>query len=1360
MGRVFAARPGVATRLVLIIAVGVACLMFGAAGASASTAVTDVTASPNTTSAGATEAIYTVQFTATTALTAGTDTITLEFPSGIQLDPSTGTFEITTDPANPNAQDWNDAFATTVNISGTEATITVPSGIAINAGTVVEVQAYGVSNPTATATNQSVTVFTSQDTGHVASSPTFAITPATHVSDADVTENTNSAGATGTVVTASFTASDQGAVDSGGTALNSSGYVRIALPSGFSFVGADDEEDVQIVINNGTPTGPGGADAGYLYVDPDNLGNNVLDIYAPDQGINAGDQVTIHIHGVANPGSEQSGQTASISTSTDGANTTPITLDTSSSTEIQTGATVTSLSQSADATRVHDQITFTADQPIAAAFTLASEYPQDDGGYVTLTAPAGTVFPHSSGEPGAYDFDYVLVDDTTSSPTYDTPGVTVNPGGAGYNVVRLDVPVDIAAGDEVTVDIYGVSNPTTANPGNLDVSTSSDIVPDPLSLATDSETGPSGVSAIESDPTPGASNVTYTANLTATHGLTSDDPEEGSGGLIGDLLADPVSDITLSAPGATFPSDPTDYSIQDGATTFEPAAVTLLDGGGALIDIGSSPSDDVAAGDQLVVTVSDVTNASDNVGISSVSTSSDPGTVAPPIPTDVSATPGNVSATVTWAAASVSGLTGYLVTPYVGDTPQMPFTTTGTGTTATIAGLTNGTAYTFTVAAITAAGTGSPSAHSPAVTPGPPVVQTPGFGTSTAAINFGSVGVGVTSPASTVTVSNTGSASLQISNVAVSGADAKEFAISSDKCTGQTLASGVSCTVSLTVTPSSTGSQTASLSFTDNASGSPQSIALSGTGTKLGSVSGTVTNDSGKAVSGASISICPDGANGIELGSSACVSGTSAANGSYSLAGLAPGQWDIQVQPTSSSLFPGSAILSVQAGSNTEDFSLSAPKALPTGYTFDGVDGPITSGVPTINWQQPFSFTFPYSIPAGKPNTETALVYTAAMSPTGGSDEADQPSVSGSVVLLVSYDATGKPTLESVESDPESGPDPQLVTAKASSSFDRARVQGSGPTAVAAGGGDLSTYLLMTEAGLAAVNDAVVNGTLQVASAGLSSIFHGGAEVTINGKIVFSLPPGSKITITKDQVIITTPKGQPIVPFKPCPPVGNRDFRRYGAAPDQGETCPAPPGGGFDDYTDPAGTVKTTAGAPVPDARVTLSRSATKKGEFKKVPNGSTIMSISNRRNPSFTTAGGLFSWDTLPGFYEVAATKSGCRTTSKSTSQPLKVPPPALGIGLTLRCTHLTRSKTRVKITAKKVKHSELVELIVAVSGAKRHVPTGSLKLSIDGRAVVTAPLGRKGTLVWDSNAATTKSVVASYGGDGYNQPSHAMRR
>ncbi len=124
----------------------------------------------------------------------------------------------------------------------------------------------------------------------------------------------------------------------------------------------------------------------------------------------------------------------------------------------------------------------------------------------------------------------------------------------------------------------------------------------------------------------------------------------------------------------------------------------------------------------------------------------------------------------------------------------------------------------------------------------------PGFSPSVPTIPFGNQQKTVKSSATSVMVANNGSASLSISGVGVSGANSFDFAISANSCSGAIVAVNATCSVSVTFTPSATGAETASLTFTDNAPGSPQSVGLTGTGTDFsvglapgGSATATVT---------------------------------------------------------------------------------------------------------------------------------------------------------------------------------------------------------------------------------------------------------------------------------------------------------------------------------------------------------------------------------------------------------------------------------------------------------------------------------------------------------------------------------------
>jgi hypothetical protein len=80
------------------------------------------------------------------------------------------------------------------------------------------------------------------------------------------------------------------------------------------------------------------------------------------------------------------------------------------------------------------------------------------------------------------------------------------------------------------------------------------------------------------------------------------------------------------------------------------------------------------------------------------------------------------------------------------------------------------------------------------------------------------------------TLSNSGNASLTNISISIYGTNAGDFAISSDGCSGEILPANSNCQVSIVFTPKSKGSRQATLSIADSASGSPQTISLTGTG--------------------------------------------------------------------------------------------------------------------------------------------------------------------------------------------------------------------------------------------------------------------------------------------------------------------------------------------------------------------------------------------------------------------------------------------------------------------------------------------------------------------------------------------------
>jgi hypothetical protein len=101
---------------------------------------------------------------------------------------------------------------------------------------------------------------------------------------------------------------------------------------------------------------------------------------------------------------------------------------------------------------------------------------------------------------------------------------------------------------------------------------------------------------------------------------------------------------------------------------------------------------------------------------------------------------------------------------------------------------------------------------------------------STTSLAFGAQTVGTVGAAQTVSLSNTGTAALAVSSVTVSGANAADFQLTGN-CAGITVLTGGSCTETVSYAPSVAGTSTANLVFSDNASPTTQSVALSGQGT-------------------------------------------------------------------------------------------------------------------------------------------------------------------------------------------------------------------------------------------------------------------------------------------------------------------------------------------------------------------------------------------------------------------------------------------------------------------------------------------------------------------------------------------------
>ena len=101
---------------------------------------------------------------------------------------------------------------------------------------------------------------------------------------------------------------------------------------------------------------------------------------------------------------------------------------------------------------------------------------------------------------------------------------------------------------------------------------------------------------------------------------------------------------------------------------------------------------------------------------------------------------------------------------------------------------------------------------------------------------FGNQAVGTSSASQSVTVTNTGNANLQITGVAIGGTNSGDFAFAPPfapptPASPINVAANASTTIPVIFTPAATNARAATLMITDNAGDSPQSAALTGTGT-------------------------------------------------------------------------------------------------------------------------------------------------------------------------------------------------------------------------------------------------------------------------------------------------------------------------------------------------------------------------------------------------------------------------------------------------------------------------------------------------------------------------------------------------
>ena len=232
----------------------------------------------------------------------------------------------------------------------------------------------------------------------------------------------------------------------------------------------------------------------------------------------------------------------------------------------------------------------------------------------------------------------------------------------------------------------------------------------------------------------------------------------------------------------------------------------------------------------------------------------------------------------------------------------------------------------------------------------------PAVSVSAHSLDFGTIAIGHTSPPQAITVTNSGQAALVISSAVLAGANKGDYKITGDTCAGHTIAAGGACTTTLAFTPGGTGARTAQLAYADNASGSPHTIALSGSGTHRVTLAGKVTLN-GSPVAGAAVEACPTGA----AGQANCVAVNTAGDGGFAVTITAPtgAQYSLSAFPPSD-VHAGEKVLSpitVPAASFSGlEIALPAAPSIPSGVTIVSPShGTETSGSgnPAVFWNEP-----------------------------------------------------------------------------------------------------------------------------------------------------------------------------------------------------------------------------------------------------------------------------------------------------------------------------------------------------------------------------------------------------------------------
>jgi Abnormal spindle-like microcephaly-assoc'd, ASPM-SPD-2-Hydin/Right handed beta helix region len=517
-----------------------------------------------------------------------------------------------------------------------------------------------------------------------------------------------------------------------------------------------------------------------------------------------------------------------------------------------------------------------------------------------------------------------------SRATISTATVT----GSGFSYSGPVLPLNLSRGQSANLSVTFLASVPGTSTGSLSLLNNPTILPNVISLA-GTGTQPAS-SVVQSTLSVSSASISF-GNVLVGSGSSQSVTVSNTGSISLSISQAAVSGSCFGVSGLALPLTLAPGQSSAFTTSFTPAATGSMTGGISLIsDAANSPTPISISGTgvQPLISVAPSNVSFGNVPVGATSTQ-----------TVTVSNPGSANLNVTQAAGpgtgfSVSGLTMPLTVP-PGQSAKFSigFTPTVAGTlTSSVALVSNAPASPMPVS-LSGAGV-QPSSPQISVIPGN--------------LTFGSVTVGGSGKQS-LTVSNTGGASLSITAAQVTGSGFSTSSLSLP----MTVAAGASGTITVAFAPSASGSVTGSLSLASDAPTSPTAIALSGAGvapTLQLSASPSSLNFGSETVGNSStqnVTLTNSSSSGSITVSAISISGPFASSGTTLPITLNAGQGltlSVAFTPTAAGAATGTLTVTSTAGNSPTTVALvgsgTSSSPSPSGpVVINGQDGTVIQGL-------------------------------------------------------------------------------------------------------------------------------------------------------------------------------------------------------------------------------------------------------------------------------------------------------------------------------------------------------------------------------------------------------------------------------